>query len=67
MTTKPITILRQEFIDKITAEVNACGLPMFVVEPIIKDLLSAVSSAARQQYELDVKQYEQQLYLEQKD
>ena len=49
MTTKPITILRQEFIDKITAEVNACGLPMFVVEPILQDLLSMVKASVQQQ------------------
>lgn len=58
---KPITVVRQEFAEKLINEVNECQLPLFVVEPILQDLLDAVKSAARKQYEVDKAQYEQQL------
>jgi hypothetical protein len=58
---KPITVARQEFADKLINEINECQLPMFVVEPILEDLLVAVKSAVRKQYEADKAQYEQQL------
>lgn len=58
---KPITVARQEFAEKLINEVNECQLPMFVIEPILQDLLNAVKSAARKQYEADKAQYEQQL------
>jgi hypothetical protein len=58
---KPITVVRQEFEEKLIREVNGCQLPLFVVEPILKDLLEAVQAAARKQYETDKARYEQQL------
>lgn len=58
---KPITVVRQEFAEKLINEVNECQLPLFVVEPILQDLLDAVKSAAKKQYEADKAQYEQQL------
>lgn len=58
---KPITVARQEFEEKLINEVNECQLPMFVIEPILKDLLDAVKLAARKQYEAEKIQYEQQL------
>jgi hypothetical protein len=58
---KPITVARQEFEEKLIKEVNECQLPLFVVEPILKDLLEAVQTAARKQYEADKARYEQQL------
>lgn len=59
--TKPITVVRQEFIENIVNEINTCGLPLFVVEPILKDLLNEVSIAAKRQYETEKAQYEQAL------
>lgn len=59
--TKPITVVRQEFIEKMVDEINTCGLPLFVVEPILKDLLNEVSIAAKKQYETEKVQYEQAL------
>lgn len=55
---KPISVVRQEFIEKIVDEVNTCGLPLFVVEPILKDLLNEVSAAVKKQYETEKAQYE---------
>ena len=59
--TKPITVVRQEFIEKMVNEINTCGLPLFVVEPILKDLLNEVSATAKRQYETEKAQYEQAL------
>lgn len=58
---KPLSVVRQEFIEKIVEEINTCGLPLFVVEPILKDLLNEVSAAVKRQYETEKAQYEQAL------
>ena len=58
---KPITLVKQEFAEKLINEVNECQLPMFVVESILQDLLNVVQAAARKQYEADKAQYEQLL------
>ena len=58
---KPVTLIRQEFVDTLVEEINNCQLPMFVIEPILQDLLDQVRTAAQKQYELDKKQYEEQL------
>ncbi len=59
--TKPISVVRQEFIDQLVNDVNNCGLPLFVVEPILQDILYSVKAAVKQQYETEKAQYEQQL------
>jgi hypothetical protein len=58
---KPITLIRQEFVDTLVEEINNCQLPMFVIEPILQDLLDQVRNAAQKQYETDKAQYEAQL------
>ena len=58
---KPASVIRQEFIDRLIDDVNNCGLPLFVIEPILQDMLSTVSAAAQKQYETEKAQYEQQL------
>ena len=58
---KPITLIRQEFVDTLVDEINNCQLPMFVIEPILQDLLDQVRTVAQKQYELDKRQYEEQL------
>lgn len=59
--TKPVSLIRQEFIDKLFNDINNCQLPLFVIEPILQDALSMVKSAARQQYEAEKAQYLEQL------
>ena len=59
--TKPMSVVRQEFIEKIVYEVNNCQLPLFVIEPILQDILNAVKSASQKQYETEKAQYEYQL------
>lgn len=58
---KPITLIRQEFVDKLVEEINNCKLPMFVIEPILQDMLDQVRLMAQKQYEADKIQYEEQL------
>lgn len=59
--TKPLSIVRQEFIEQLVNDVNNCQLPLFVVESILQDLLSMVKTAAQKQYEAEKAQYEDQL------
>ena len=58
---KPITLIRQEFVDTLVEEINNCQLPMFVIEPILQDLLDQVKAMVQKQYEADKAQYEAQL------
>lgn len=58
---KPITLIRQEFVDTLVEEINNCQLPMFVIEPILQDLLDQVKVMVQKQYEADKTQYEAQL------
>lgn len=61
MITKPMSVLRQEFIDKMIDDINGSQLPLFVVEPILQDILSSVKNSVHQQYMTEKAQYEQQL------
>ena len=58
---KPVTLIRQEFVDTLVEEINNCQLPMFVIEPILQDLLDQVKVMVQKQYEADKAQYESQL------
>ena len=58
---KPITVVRQEFIEKMVNEVNTCGLPLWAIEPILEDLLRLVKVESQRQYETEKTQYEQAL------
>ena len=55
---KPATIIREELIESIVRLINESGLPLFVVEPILKDLYLEVKEGARQQLERDKEQYQ---------
>lgn len=41
--------------------INNSGLPPFVMEPIVKDMLLEIQAATKKQYEYDKEQYEQAL------
>jgi len=58
---KPMSVARQEFIEQLVDNINNCGLPMFVIEPILQDLLGMVKATAQQQYESDKARYEKQI------
>lgn len=54
---KPITVVRAEFISSLTNLINESTLPLFIVEPILKDLYMEVKSVAQKQYEHDLADY----------
>lgn len=54
---KPITLLREDFIENITSTINNSGLPYFVIEDILKYYVQEVHSASVRQYEIDKKNY----------
>lgn len=56
---KPITIKYQEFIQNMTDMINSSGLPYFVVESVLISMLHDVSALTKQQYELDMKRFEE--------
>lgn len=62
--TKPMSIKKKEFMDQLVQDVNACELPLFVVELVLQNVLNVVQEAAKNQYEFEKAQYEQQLKLQ---
>lgn len=54
---KPITVARAEFISGITSLINESGLPPFIIEPILKDMLYDVRVMAQRQLEQDTQKY----------
>lgn len=58
---KPITITRKEFIENIVETINDSGLPFFIIEPILKDLLDSVRQGAEAQLEKDRAAYQEYL------
>ena len=63
---KPMSVIRQEFAEKLVNDINNSQLPLFVIEPILQNALDAVKDAAQKQYEVEKAQYEQQLYAQNK-
>lgn len=58
---KPIMILREEFMMNMSNLINKSGLPLFVIEPIMRDMLMEVNAGVKRQYEMEKAQYEQAL------
>lgn len=58
---KPMTLMRDEFITNVISLCNNSGLPFFVVEDVLKDLIQKVHMAAQKQLEEDAKRYNEQL------
>lgn len=58
---KPITVARQEFIDKLSNAINTCNLPLFIIEPIMRDMYLEIKSLSQRQYEMDKEEYESKL------
>lgn len=55
---KPISILRDEFINGLANLINESGLPAFIITPVLKDVLIEVQNAERVQLEQDKAFYE---------
>lgn len=63
---KPITLIREEFIENIVNLCNDSGLPFFIVEDVLKGLIQDTHVASQQQLEADKKRYQEQLEKEKK-
>lgn len=59
MSNKPITLVRDEFIQNAVALCNDSGLPFFVIEDVLKNLIQEIHTASIKQLDEDKKQYEQ--------
>ena len=58
---KPITLVREDFMNSIIDLCNNSGLPFFVIEDVLQGLLKEVHIAASKQLEADRKAYQEQL------
>lgn len=58
---KPITLARQEFVEKIVSEVNKSELPLIIIEPVIKNLLDEIQKCIRNQAEAERIEYDKYL------
>ena len=54
---KPITLIREEFMNGMARHISESGLPLFVVEDCLRQLYNGVSELARQQLEQDRQAY----------
>ena len=55
---KPFSIAYEEFKQNMASLINNCGLPPSVIESLMQNYLSEVSSIAKNQYASDKVQYE---------
>ena len=55
---KPLMVRRQELIEKLTSAVNEAGLPFAVSQPIVKDLLTAMTTQMDQETQRERAEYE---------
>ena len=59
--TKPMSLLKEDFVSSLIDLCNNCGLPLFVVESILRDLLQEVREASKRQLEIDRTNYNNEL------
>lgn len=55
---KPITLIVEETKMKLAEVINTCGLPPFIIEPMLSEFLKETQFAVRKQYELDKAEYD---------
>ena len=58
---KPISLKLREFKNAAVNLINTSGLPLFIVEPILKEVYNAVQIKVEQEYLQDKANYEQYL------
>ena len=54
---KPLTIVCEDFKAELTRLVNETPMPLFVIESIMKDIISLVHNATQQQLAMDRETY----------
>lgn len=55
---KPVSMLRDELVQKLVDDVNNSGLPLVLTEYIMRDLYEEVRATAMKQYEKDKEDYQ---------
>ena len=58
---KPISVVYEETKTAVADILNNSKLPPFIIQNILKDFLTEVTILAKQQYEQDLKQYNESL------
>lgn len=58
---KPLALRKDEYVQTITQATNNSGLPMFIIELVLKDLLLEVSSLTKEELKMSQTQYSQML------
>lgn len=65
-TIKPLTLLREEFIENLVNLCNDSGLPFFAIEDVLKSMIQQTQVAAQQQLAADKENYQKRLEAEKK-
>jgi hypothetical protein len=55
---KPITVMRQEFVNALVGVVNNSGLPAYVMSPILESVTRKVIELEENQYQSDLKAWQ---------
>lgn len=58
---KPITMVREEFVDDMANLINTSTLPFFVIEDVLKNFLKEIHIASQHQIEVDKQRYNQEI------
>lgn len=58
---KPLSVIKDEFVENLINLINGNGIPLFVTEYILKDILTEISTAVKEQAKMEKAQYEQML------
>lgn len=58
---KPLTLIKEDFMQNFAELCNNSGLPFFVIESTLKDLLQEIHMASQQQLEADRKRYNEEV------
>ena len=64
---KPITLMREDFINNIVDLCNNSGLPFFAIEEVLKTLTQEIHMAAGKQLEQDKQRYQEQIKTQEQD
>lgn len=54
---KPLTLLREDFMNGMVDLCNTSGLPLFIIENVLKDLIQDIHLASQKQIEADREKY----------
>lgn len=58
---KPMTLMREDFVQNLLNLCNNSGLPFFVIESVLKDFTKEIHTASLKQFEFDKQKYNEEL------